>query len=133
MKVSAGTLLHRTRDDAIEVLIVKPSGVAARFGWSIPKGLVDEGESLEEAARRETREETGVEAGPLTLLGFIAYVKSRKRVHCFTGEAPPDAAPRKASWEISEARFLPLDEARRLLHPDQRAFIDQLKAQLRLS
>lgn len=127
MKISAGTLLFQRREGQLEVLLVKPSGVAARFGWSIPKGLVDEGESLEAAARRETLEETGVAAGELVLLGFIDYVKSRKRVHCFTGEAPTDAAPRKTSWEVSEARFVPADEARTLLHPDQRKFIDLLE------
>lgn len=131
MKESSGTLLFRRGADAIEVLIVKPSGVAARFGWSIPKGLPDPGESLEEAARRETREETGVDPGPLSPLGHIDYTRSRKRVHCFYGEAPADAAPRKASWEIAEARFVSLDEARALLHPEQRPFVDLLVAAIR--
>lgn len=130
MKHSAGTLLYRSGPAGLEVLLVKPSGPAARYGWSIPKGLPDEGESLEDAARRETVEEAGVTATELRELGFIDYVKSKKRVHCFFGPAPQDAAPKKASWEVSEARFVPVDEARRLLHADQRALVDVLLAKL---
>ena len=47
MKISAGTLLYRHRGSVLEVLLVLPSGWASRTGWSIPKGLVDEGEGLE--------------------------------------------------------------------------------------
>src|SRR5262245_41298405 len=102
LKQSAGTLLYRRTGTTIEVLIVKPSGPAARYGWSIPKGLPDPGESLEHAARRETREETGVEAAELRELGYIDYVKSKKRVVAFFGEAAPASAPKKTSWEVSE-------------------------------
>lgn len=130
MKESAGTLLYRRRGGAIEVLLVRPSGPAARYGWSIPKGLPDPGESLEAAARRETREEAGADAGALALLGHVDYAKSKKRVHCFFGEAPEGCEPRAASWEVSQARFVPLDEARRVLHADQRAFVDLLAAKL---
>ena len=130
LKQSAGTLLYRRSSTGIEVLIVKPYGPSARYGWSIPKGLPDAGETLEAAARRETREETGVEAGELGELGHIDYVKSKKRVIAFFGEAPPACAPRKASWEVAEARFVPVETARTLLHADQRAFIDMLLTRL---
>ena len=51
MKQSAGTLLYRQQAGQIEVLIVHPSGNYNRHAaWSIPKGLPDEGESLEDAA-----------------------------------------------------------------------------------
>ncbi len=126
MKLSAGTLLYRGAPDALEVLIVRPSGPAARHGWSIPKGLPDEGESLEAAARRETREEAGVEPGALRPLGAVEYTKSKKRIECFTGPAPEGCAPRAASWEVSQARFVPLAEARTLLHVDQRQFLELL-------
>lgn len=127
-KVSAGTLLYRRTDQGIEVLIVHASGAYNRQApWGIPKGVPDRGETdLEVTARRETLEETGVTAGPLVPLGFIDYVKSRKRVFCFAGPAPPDAAPRPASWEIDQARFVGLARARELLHPDQRVFLDRL-------
>jgi predicted NUDIX family NTP pyrophosphohydrolase len=131
-KQSAGTLLYRRADGTVEVLLVHPSGgYNRRAPWSIPKGVPDDGEpDLETTARRETFEETGVVAGPLTPLGFIDYVKSRKRVHCFAGPAPAGAAPRTASWEVDQARFVRLAEAHDLLHPDQRAFLDRLTAHL---
>lgn len=130
MKVSAGTLLYRRRGPGLEVLLVLPSGPAARFGWSIPKGLPNDRENLEEAARRETAEETGIEPGSLELLGHVDYARSRKRVECFAGEAPAGAEPRAASWEVARARFVPIDEAREKLHADQRAFVDMLVARL---
>ncbi|HKE16458.1 MAG TPA: NUDIX domain-containing protein [Kofleriaceae bacterium] len=137
MKLSAGTLLYRKAElaarggdgepDAWEVLIVHPSGAYNRRApWSMPKGLPEPGESEEEAARRETREETGVEAGALEELGRVRYTKSRKEVVGFAGPAPGDAAPRCASWEVDRAEFVPLARAREMLHPDQAPLIDRL-------
>jgi predicted NUDIX family NTP pyrophosphohydrolase len=132
IKQSAGTLLYRHGAEGWEALIVRPSGPSAQYGWSIPKGIPNKEEELEAAARRETWEETGVTvAGPLTYLESIDYQRSRKRVHCFTGIAPDDADPVVRSWEIDQARFVPLAEARNLLHPDQVVFVDRLEAQLR--
>jgi predicted NUDIX family NTP pyrophosphohydrolase len=131
MKVSAGTLLYRRRNDALEVLLVHPSGnYNRRAPWGIPKGLVDPGESPEQTARRETLEETGVVAGVLHPLGDMTYTKSRKRIECFAGQAAVDAAPMCASWEIDAAEFLPVEEARRRIHPEQAVFIDRLLATL---
>lgn len=131
MKQSAGTLLYRRTDQSVEVLLVHASGNYNRKApWSIPKGWPDEGEDLEAAARRETREETGVSAGALQSLGFIDYTKSRKRVFAFVGEAPPGLAPHCASWEIDAAEFLSLERARAVIHPDQLAFLDRLEALL---
>jgi predicted NUDIX family NTP pyrophosphohydrolase len=128
MKESAGTLLYRrTAGGTIEVLLVHPSGNYNRKApWGIPKGLLDAGENPEQTARRETLEETGVVAGELVDLSSIVYQKSRKRVHAFAGEAPADAAPRTASWEVDQAAFLPIDEARQRIHPDQAPFLDRL-------
>ena len=128
---SAGTLLYRYRDDRLEVLLIHPSGpYHRRTPWGIPKGVPDEGEDLEQTARRETIEETGVKAGELTSLDFIQYHKTRKRVHCFTGPAPADAVPNHDCWEVDRVEFVPLDEARRRIHPDQLPFLDRLEALL---
>jgi 8-oxo-dGTP diphosphatase len=128
MKESSGTLLYRQRGGLTEVLIVHPSGhYNHRSPWSIPKGKAEPGEPLEDAARRETLEEAGVEAGSLTLLGSVELKKSRKRIHAFAGPAPKDAAPRCASWEVDRAEFIPLATARELLHPDQASLIDRLQ------
>ena len=133
MRQSAGTLLYREGTGGLEVLLVHPSGpYNRRAPWSIPKGEPDEKETdLEKTARRETREETGVEAGELAALGDIVYRKSRKRVHCYAGPAPADAAPRPTSWEVDQACFLPLDKARQAIHPDQAEFLDRLLEHLK--
>ncbi len=134
-KQSAGTLLYRQGSNGLEVLIVHPSGPYNRHApWGIPKGLPNDGETdLEQTARRETLEEVGITPGELVSLGFIEYKKSRKDVHCFAGPAPADAVPRLESWEIDQARFVSIDEARRLLHPDQVPFLDRLLAHLELN
>jgi predicted NUDIX family NTP pyrophosphohydrolase len=136
MKQSAGLLIYRRNGDKLEVLLVHPSGnYNRRAPWGIPKGLPDEGESLLYTAVRETREETGVQiisdAGKtpdsmVTSLGHIDYARSRKRVYAFAVESPPDAAPHTASWEVDRAEFLPIDEAERLMHVDQKPFLERL-------
>jgi predicted NUDIX family NTP pyrophosphohydrolase len=132
MKQSAGTVLYRRTPQGIEVLLVHPSGAYNRKApWSIPKGKPDPGETLEQTARRETLEETGLVA-PETLLplGSIVYTKSRKTVHAFAGEVPPSLQAAPASWEVDKAEFLPLKKAREKIHPDQRAFLERLVEQL---
>jgi predicted NUDIX family NTP pyrophosphohydrolase len=127
-KESAGTLLYRRSPAGVEVLLVHPSGNYNRGKpWSIPKGVPDPGEALETAARRETLEETAVVAGDLVALGSILYVKSGKRIHCFAGPAPPDAAPTCASWEVDRSELVTMEQARDCLHPDQVPFLDRLQ------
>ena len=129
MKQSAGTLLFRYRGGVPEVLIVHPSGAYNQHApWSIPKGVPDEGEELEAAARRETLEETGVKSGPLSPLGFVELKRSRKRIHAFAGPAPEGVSPSCASWEVDRAEFMPLSMAREVLHPDQAELVDRLAA-----
>lgn len=126
-KQSAGTLLYRDGDAGLEVLLVHPSGnYNRRAPWSIPKGLPERGESLEDAARRETAEETGVSTGALHALGHIDYRRSHKRIFAFAGPAPEGARPRCASWEVDAAEFVTIDRARERIHPDQEVFVDRL-------
>ena len=128
MKKSAGTLLYRQGSHGLEVLLVHPSGNYNRKApWGIPKGEPDDGEDdLETTARRETLEETGIKAEELNSLGYIVYRKSGKHVYAFAGLAPAEAQPVCASWEIDQARFLTLQEARKVIHPDQAEFLDRL-------
>ncbi len=130
-KRSAGTLLYRRVGDELWVLLVHASGwYNKKAPWGIPKGMIDPGETAEQAARRETLEETGVVAEALTSLGEVSYKKSRKRIFAFAGELPPTAEPRCASWEIDAAELLPIDRARERIHPDQAPLLDRLLALL---
>lgn len=133
MKQSSGTLLYRDGPQGLELLLVHPSGNYNRKApWSIPKGEPGEETDLEETARRETKEETDVTAGPLISLGHADYQKSRKRIFCYAGPAPADAQPTTASWEVDQARFVTLEEARKLLHPDQKVFLERLAEHLQV-
>ena len=52
--------------DGSKVLLVKRAGEPLKGWWSIPGGLVETGETIEQALRRETREETGLELEQIT-------------------------------------------------------------------
>jgi predicted NUDIX family NTP pyrophosphohydrolase len=131
MKEASGTLLYRQNEGAWEILLVHPSGnYNKKAPWSIPKGIPEPYETLEETARRETWEETGVRPAELTPIGHIQYKKSPKRVHCFIGAAPANASPSCTSWEVDQSVFVPIEKARELIHPDQLAFIERLKSVL---
>lgn len=131
-KLSSGTVLYRFGSSSegppgIEVLLVHPAGnYNRRAPWGIPKGQPNPGESMEEAARRETMEETGVICAELVDIGFVDYTRSKKRVYAFVGRAPTDAAPRCASWEVDKAEFIDITRARRIIHPDQAVLLDRM-------
>ena len=93
---SAGILLYRRRSGRIEVLLAHPGGPfwARRDdgAWTIPKGLIDAGETPEAAARREFFEELGAEAtGTLAPLGSVRQ-RSGKHVEAFALEGDFDVA-----------------------------------------
>ena len=94
--------------------------------WALPKGIVDPGESAADTAVREAYEETGLRATLGPKLGDVRYVYTRrgsgervfKIVSFFLlryrggriGEIPAGM-----EVEVAEARWLPLDDAPRLL------------------
>ena len=128
MVEAAGTLLYRSMAHGWEVLLVHPSGNYNRHApWSIPKGLAEPGEDLEQTARRETQEETGVTADGLVALGSVCYQRSPKRIHAFAGAVSDACQPTCASWEVDRAEFVPLELAHTLIHPDQAPLLDRLR------
>ncbi|MBZ5514117.1 MAG: NUDIX hydrolase [Acidobacteriia bacterium] len=58
-----GVVIHRGR-----ALLVRRGGEPLKGEWSIPGGLVELGEELEQATRRELKEETGLDIEPLEVL-----------------------------------------------------------------
>jgi len=65
--VGIGCLAFRGED----VLLVRRARAPRQGEWSVPGGAQNLGEPAEEAARRELREETGVEVGPLVLAACV--------------------------------------------------------------
>ena len=61
-----GVVIHRDR-----VLLIRRGGEPLKGEWSIPGGLVELGEELAEGARRELREETGLEVEPLEVIAVF--------------------------------------------------------------
>jgi predicted NUDIX family NTP pyrophosphohydrolase len=144
---SAGILLHRRRDQRLEVLLVHPGGPfwARRDegAWSIPKGEHEREEDPLVAARREFEEELGVAPpdGPAHDLGEV-HQKGGKRVRAWAlaGEFDPEAIvsntfelewpPRSGRLievpEVDRAEWFALDEARRRINPAQAELLDRL-------
>jgi len=95
-RVSAGVALYRRRGAALEVLLVHPGGPFWQRkddgAWSLPKGEVGPGESLEAVARREFREETGHDAPPALVALAPVRQAGGKIVHPFAGEGDLDPA-----------------------------------------
>ena len=58
-----------------EVLLVRRARPPRQGEWTVPGGAQDLGESAEDCARRELREETGVEVGPLSLVACVDIVQ----------------------------------------------------------
>ncbi len=79
-EISAGCVIYRRADRGTEVVLVKPAG---REAWALPKGLIEPGESPEDAALREATEESG-------LLGqIVAKIDTIRYVYTAAWEDPP--------------------------------------------
>lgn len=68
--VSAGGLVYRIKDGVTQIVLISRLGGKV---WCLPKGHVEPGESFEQAALREVREETGVDGEIIQKLGDVQY------------------------------------------------------------
>ncbi|MBV8258369.1 MAG: NUDIX domain-containing protein [Actinobacteria bacterium] len=120
---SAGGVLVRVVRGRPMVAAIRPQG--KRDTWALPKGNIDEGETPAETAVREVREETGVEGRLVEKLGDVKYVYTRRggervfKVVSFfllrAGRGRLGEIDEAMRVEVAEARWLPLEEAPRLL------------------
>jgi 8-oxo-dGTP pyrophosphatase MutT (NUDIX family) len=121
---SAGGVVVRTVRGRIMLAAIRPRGKKAGV-WALPKGNIDPGESPAETAVREVLEETGIEARLVEKLGDVRYVYTRpggqrifKVVSFFllrAGRGRIGEIDESMRIEVAEARWLPLEEAPRLL------------------
>jgi predicted NUDIX family NTP pyrophosphohydrolase len=147
-RISAGLLMYRMKDGALQVLLAHPGGpyFAKKDDgeWTIPKGEPDTGEDLLPAARREFTEETGLAAaGPFIPLAPVQQ-KGGKVVHSwafagdcdpttlksnnFAMEWPPKSGRQQEFPEIDRAEWFDLATARKKIKEGQEGLIEELSA-----
>lgn len=149
-KQSAGLVMYRIKANKPEVFIGKLGGEkwkTASRAWSIPKGLIDSGETAVSAAIREFEEETGIryhksdlmELGVVDLKGkwpkrLTAWAfegdGTFKGSNKFREEYPEGSGQYRMTPEIAEARFVPIDRAKGMVHAYQVPLLTRLENQL---
>ena len=145
-KLSAGILLYRFRKGKLEVFLVHPGGpfwAKRNVGaWMIPKGEVESGENLLEAARREFKEEVGVEVdGKFIDLGTVRQ-SGGKLVHIWALEKDIEIDKVKSNtfkieWpkgsgvirefpEVDKGNWFPIKKAENMILKSQKEFLSRL-------
>jgi 8-oxo-dGTP pyrophosphatase MutT (NUDIX family) len=138
---SAGGLVYRRRAGGIDLVVAGRRRADGTMVWGLPKGHVESGESMREAAVREVREETGIRAAIEGKVGDVTYwfvgsaaKGGRQRIFKRVGfylmrAAGGRFADRDA--EMDAVRWVPLDRAEALLtFENERALVRRARAVL---
>lgn len=143
---SAGIILYRFKNEKLEVMLVHPGGPfwakKDNAAWSIPKGLFEENENPLEAAKREFKEETGLEVqGEFIELGKLKQPsrkivqawaldkdldESKIRSNTFTLEWPKNSGIVKEYPEIDKAGWFDIEQAKTKITKGQLGFLEKL-------
>ena len=113
--VSSGGVVYRQQNGSLETVLC---GRSEPVRWSLAKGTPDPGETLEETALREVREETGLEVELDSSLGSIEYwfsdrgseVRYHKTVHFYL-MVPVGGDTAQHDPEFDVVQWFPVDEA----------------------
>ena len=133
-QVSAGGVVFRRDNERIDVVIV---AVGGQNRWQLPKGLVEKDEKPEIAAVREAREEGGIDSEVVEHIETVEYwyagldggerVRFHKRVHFYllrylSGDTG------NHDWEVNEARWVPIDDAKsQLAFDNERRVVERAR------
>jgi 8-oxo-dGTP pyrophosphatase MutT (NUDIX family) len=115
-EISAGGVVYRRDGDGVEVVLASRRTRRGDLAWGLAKGGIEDGESMEVAALREVREETGIRAEIEASLGETRYfyvwedVRIRKTVHFFLMRAVGGDIDDRDD-EMEEVRWVPLERA----------------------
>ena len=127
--VSAGGVVYRKGRDSIEIVLC---GRRREELWALPKGTPEPGETIEGAARREVREETGLEVAIERVVGSIRYrftapdgtIYDKRVEHHLMTPVGGDLAAHDA--EFDDVCWTGLEEALNLLsYPNERAIVQR--------
>jgi 8-oxo-dGTP pyrophosphatase MutT (NUDIX family) len=121
---SAGAIVFRRNKDGVKYLLLKND--YSKEYWDVPKGLIEKGESLEVAAKREIREEAGLEAVDFvpgfkeTMTYFYKTPEGtmRKEVVLFLAESKSGEV--KISWEHTGFEWVDFDTAMSRMRKQQK-------------
>ena len=137
-QISAGGVACRSLAGTIEVALIKTS---TEGRWQLPKGIVDPGETPEQAALREVREEAGIRCEILESIDTIEYWFSaaydagppkryHKKVHFYLMRFI-DGDVNSHDHEVSEARWVSLADASKMLaFESERKLIEKATSRL---
>ena len=121
LQISAGGVAFRELGGQIQIALIS---VGKENRWQLPKGIVDKGESTEDAAVREVREEAGIDTEVVDRIDKVEYwyfwneegkrVRYHKFVYfyllrCESGDV------RDHDHEVNEARWFEISEAIQVL------------------
>jgi 8-oxo-dGTP pyrophosphatase MutT (NUDIX family) len=112
---AAATVVHDPERGLL--LLWRHRFITDSWGWEIPGGRIDEGETPEQAAARETLEETGWRAGPLRPIGAYHPLAGavEQRFHVFLAEGAEHVGDPRDTFEAERVEWVPVARVRELI------------------